>query len=183
MTLTRPSGTFVGALTLLLATMGPAAVFSQSARAEQEALDRLLEKIDRELYEQSEADIRAWLDAMIERYGEFGVYPAHGGQVRFNEDQAQVNFGDGWAAEAPAMFFRAYEMLGERRYLDAALKFCDFLLQVQQPEGHFPRRATVPRGGRARQPRDGTARLQDRYQYPYFALLLYAHRLTGEERG
>ncbi|MFO7905975.1 MAG: Ig-like domain-containing protein [Pirellulaceae bacterium] len=53
---------------------------------------------------------------------------------------------------------------------------------MQQPEGHFPGKATVQRGGTASRPRDGTARLQDRYQYPYFALLLYAHRLTGTEK-
>ncbi len=170
---------------LALASLGALAAMLvvSGASADERALQPLLEKIDTELYEQSEADVRAWLDAMIERYGEFGVYPDHlGRQVRFGDDRAQVNFGDGWAAEAPAMFFRAYEMLGEEKYLDAALKFCDFLLQVQQPEGHFPGSATVERGGHVSRPRDGTARLQDRYQYPYFALLLYAHRLTGEEK-
>jgi hypothetical protein len=168
-----------------LASLGAlAAMFVVSgARADERALQPLLDKIDTGLYEQSEADVRAWLDAMIDRYDQFGVYPDHlGRQVRFGDDRAQVNFGDGWAAEAPAMFFRAYEMLDERKHLDAALKFCDFLLQVQQPEGHFPGSATVERGGTAPRPRDGTARLQDRYQYPYFALLLYAHRLTGEQK-
>ena len=38
-------------------------------------LESALENIDMQLYEQSEADIRAWLDARIAQYGEFGVYP------------------------------------------------------------------------------------------------------------
>ncbi|MFO7902908.1 MAG: hypothetical protein R6U98_09620, partial [Pirellulaceae bacterium] len=104
-----------------------AALFPASgAAANEPALEEMLEKIDRDLYERSEADIRAWLDTMIDRYGEFGVYPAHhGAMVSFSGDEARVNFGDGWAAETPAMFFRAYEMLGEDKYLEAALGFCD----------------------------------------------------------
>ncbi len=144
-------------------------------------LQQLLDQIDMELYEQSEADIRAWLDALMEQSGGLGVYQEHLGRVAFHEDRTPFSFGDGWTAEAPAMLFRAYEMLGDEKYLDAALRFCDVLVQAQQPHGHFPSSATVHADGRV-EASDNMVRLQDRYQYPYFALLMYAYRLTGEEK-
>ena len=92
----------------------------------------------------------------------------------------------GALADSAAQFLRAYEMLGERKYLDAALKTADFFLQVQQPAGHFPTGATIERGGKAtasggKCPLEAV-RMEDGYQFRPFALLLHAHRLTGEKK-
>jgi len=59
---------------------------------------------------------------------------------------------------------------------------------VQQPAGHFPRGATIERGGKAKASATkpplhvAVARMEDGYQFRPFCLLLYAWQLTGEEK-
>ena len=169
--------TLVICLLYLISTVG-----FKAAAAEQSTLDELLSQIDMELYEHSEQDVRAWLDGMIETYGPFGVYPDHTSRVlRIDGDRARLSLGDGWAAEFPAMLFRAYEMFNEPTYLQAALRFCDHLVSAQCAEGHFPDSITVRRGQSASRGRSNSVRLQDRYNFPYFALLLYGYRHSGNE--
>jgi hypothetical protein len=62
------------------------------AKADSQAeLDAALAKIDMKLYEQSEADVRAWLDARIARYGDFGAYPDLLGHVKIEGDRVLVH--------------------------------------------------------------------------------------------
>ena len=159
------------------------------AAAEHEApteLDAVLAKLDRTLLEQNERDIRAWLDARIAATGDFGVYSFGYSCVQVQGDTAKVDLNRGALADAAAQFFRAYEMLGERKYLEAGLKTADFFLQVQQPAGHFPTGATIQRGGKAMAGGGKCplheARMEDGYQFRPFALLLCAHKLTGEKK-
>ncbi len=145
-----------------------------------------LEKIDMKLYEQSKADIRAWLDARIKESGDFGVYSFGWSCLQIKGDIANVDLNRGAFADSAAQFFRAFEMLGDRKYLEAGLKTADFFLQVQQPAGHFPTGATIKRGGIAtagggKHPTH-VARMEDGYQFRPFCLLLYAHQLTGEKK-
>ncbi len=151
-----------------------------------EALEKALFRIDMELYERSLRDIRDWLDARIAEYGELGLY-AFGQGLSFKEGEVHVCMNRGGFADSAAQFFRAYEMLGEPRYLEAGLKTCDFFLRIQQPQGHIPYRAVIHQpDGRItvgyRNRGSKQVRLQDGVQYRPFALLLYAHRLTGERR-
>ena len=157
------------------------------ARADTQAeLDEALKKIDVQLYEQSQADVRAWLDARIAKYGDFGVYEfwADDLNVKIRGDRAEFSLGRGGICDCAAQMFRAYEMLGNKKYLDAGLKTADVLLHVQQPQGHFAagphgvdRNGRVSAGGQR-----NMARIQDGYQFRPFALLLYAYKLTGEKK-
>ena len=47
------------------------------------------------------------------------------------------------------MWFRGYEMLGEKKYLQAGLDFVDAILQTQRGDGMFPAAARLRRGGKS----------------------------------
>ena len=182
--LLRQSAAMIGALAIFTALTSP---FTHAAEKETPPeLAAVLTKIDRTLLEQNEQDIRAWLDARIAATGDFGVYSFGYTSVQVKGDTAKVDLNRGALADSAAQFIRAYEMLGERKYLDAALKTADFFLQVQQPAGHFPTGATIERGGKAtasvgKSPLE-VVRMEDGIQFRPFALLLHAHRLTGEKK-
>ena len=84
----------------------------------QAELDAAINKIDMKLYEQSEADIRAWLNARIAAADGFPVYPWNG-NGRLGGDSAQLNLNRGALADSAAQIFRAYEMFGDKKYLEA----------------------------------------------------------------
>jgi hypothetical protein len=157
-------------------------------------LETRLKKIDMRLYAQTEADIRDWLDARIKATGAFGVYPFFSGKyVRTGENKATIDLNRGALADSAAQLFRAYEMFGDEAFLRAGLKTADFFLAVQQPAGHFPTGAAIEvtgdgekaaskiTSGGGKHPVEHV-RMEDGYQFRPFALLLYAHRLTGERR-
>ncbi len=157
---------------------------AQAPADTQAELDAAIKKIDMKLYEQSEADVRAWLDARIEKYGDFGVYPDLLGHARVEGDRAHFNLSRGGICDAGAQLFRAYEMLGDKKYLAQALKTADALLVVQQRNGHFAGGShTVDRKGRVSVGGDRNyARIQDGSQFRPFAYVLYAYRHTGEQK-
>jgi len=160
-------------------------MLTAQVRADTQAeLTAALKKIDMKLYEQCEADVRAWLDARIARYGDFGVYPDLLGHARIEGDRAHFNLSRGGICDAGAQFFRAYEMLGDKKYLAQALKTADALLAVQQPNGHFAGGPhTVDRNGRVSVGGDRNyARIQDGSQFRPFAYVLYAYRHTGRKK-
>lgn len=149
----------------------------------QESIDEVTSGIDRVLLEKNEQDIRDWLDARIRESGDFGVYSWGGEAVKINGDVATVKLIRGAIADAAAQFFRAYEMLGDKKYLEAGLKTADFFLSIQQPAGHFPRGAAVNRNGSVNVTGNAQiARIQDGYQFRPFALLLYSYKLTGDKK-
>ena len=103
-------------LALAAAVFGLLVLADSQAQADtQTELDAAITKIDMQLYEQGEADIRAWLDARIATYGDFGVYPDLLGHVRVEGDRAQFNLSRGGICDAGAQLFRAYEMLGDQK--------------------------------------------------------------------
>ena len=94
----------------------------------QKELEALLEAIrmretsnwaDPKLAERVETEIHTWLDAQIqdvpEKYAEANVYPLRTGAVGF---------------------FRAYEIFGDEKYLEAGLNRADVILKAQWPKGH-----------------------------------------------
>ena len=135
-----------------LAALGSA----PAAAATPDELEAAVQKIDMALYAQCEADVRAWLDARLAKYGDFGVFPdlPHLGHVVIDDNGGAATFGlwRGGICDAGAQLFRAYEMLGDEKYLRAGLKTADALLAVQQPNGHFA-------GGPHRVNRDGEVRV------------------------
>lgn len=162
--------------------------FSGNARAEDSPanLQALINQIDMEIYEQSKTDIRAWLDARIAAAGYTGLYDFWSPRISPDGDQVRIDLNRGAFADTAAQFLRAYEMLGDRKYLEAGLKTADVYLKAQQPWGNFPTGVTVYRDGRVvaggGKHVPHVARMEDGYQFRPFCLLLYAHQLTGDRK-
>ena len=170
--------TVIVALVLAMSTAG----FSG-----QETLNALLSEIDSGMVAQCEKAVRESLDKLIEKYGAYGVYPRK--DRVWTTDSVKVDLEEGHLPPAGARFFRAYETFGDDAYLQAGLKSADFFCQIQHENGSFPTAAILERGGRAyavvgrkhKHPL-GVARIEDAHQYPAFCLMLYAYKLTGQEK-
>lgn len=87
-------------------------------------LEALVRKIDMRLYEQSEADLRALLDPLIDRY-----WPDRGSHA------LDPNFDTGGLAGIAAMWFRGYETLGDKRHLGAGLDFAEAIISFTTTDG------------------------------------------------
>lgn len=160
-----------------------------AAAAAPDELEAAVKKIDMALYAQCEADVRAWLDARLAKYGDFGVFPdlPQNGHVAIDDDGRAATFAlyRGGICDAGAQLFRAYEMLGDEKYLRAGLKTADALLVVQQPAGYFAygpdrvlRDGKVTVGGGE----SNFIAIADGLNFRPFAYLLYAYRLSGEKK-
>lgn len=151
---------------------------SAPATRPKDELARLLERIDAGLYRHSCEDLHAWLDQRV-RQQVGGVLP-DAQHVAYRGDAAYVRMTHGTVADMAAQVARGYELLGDRRYLDAAVRTCEFLLKAQQPRGHWLTAYVATRSGGVG-PRAGRrlCRIRDGHQFRPFALLLYVHRLTG----
>ena len=85
-------------------------------------------------------------------------------------------------------FFDAYDLLGNEKYLRAALDLADYYLRIQEPEGFWHYAHIVKPDGSARklemEEANGKAvcRIQDKHQAGCFQLLLYAWRVTGDSK-
>ncbi len=137
---------------------------------------------------QCEAALRAELDARIAR---------RGGPVLLTEERFTRQLADGsvqvsqYWGRAPMQaypFFDAYDILGDKKYLRVALDLADYYLRVQEPEGFWHYAHIVKPDGSARRlelkEANGKAvcRIQDTHQTGCFRLLLYAWRVTGEQK-
>lgn len=162
-------------------------VLCTAGSCQQEPLDALLPRIDKGMYVQCEKAVRESLDKLIEKYGAYGVYPSK--DRDWTADSVKVDLEEGRLPPAAARFLRAYETFGDDVYLQAGLKTADFFYQIQHENGSFPCAAVLERGGKAyaaigrkhKHPL-GVARIEDAHQYPAFCLMLYAYKLTGEEK-
>ncbi len=150
--------------------LGIVASGNTRARAGTQAeLDAALAKIDMQLYEQSEADVRGLLDQLIETYWKPG-------------QTLQTGYDCGGHGAVCAMWFRGYEMLGEETYRQAGLDFVDAILQTQREDGIFPPGAALQRSGRSTGAgRGGWGRFEDAHSFTQFALVCYAYKLTGDK--
>ena len=143
-------------------------------------LDLLLARIDTRLFGQCCEDIRAWLDQRV-RQQIGGILP-DARHVKYRPEAAYVRMTGGAAADMAAQLLRAYELLGDAKYRDAALQTCQFLLKAQQPKGYWLTAYVATRsGGVGPQASRRICRIRNGCQFRPFALLLYAHRLTGEQ--
>ena len=78
-----------------------------------------------------------------------------------------------WRTRTTAVtLFRAYEIFGDKKYLDAGLKCADMILKTQWPRGHWP----WP--GKS----ENFVRIQDGYTTEPFWIMLYAHKLTSDKK-
>ena len=104
-----------------------------------------------------ETEILNWLDSQIESNTAIGSYSGADAQRLRN---------------AAIGFFRAHEIFGLRKYLDAGLKCADRILEAQWPRGHWP----WPGKG------ERFIRIQDGTTTSPFWIMLYAYRLSGEKK-
>ena len=141
---------------------------SQAPAHTQADLDAAIKKIDMKLYQQSEADVRGMLDKLIEKYWKPG-------------QRLDVGYDCGGQAATGAMWFRGYEMLGEKKYLQAGVDFADAILQTQRGDGIFPSGARLHRNGKSR-PGAHFGRLEDEHNFAQFALICYAYKLSKDKK-
>ncbi len=111
---------------------------------------------DPKMAERVEAEILTWLDAQIqnipEKYAEANVHPLRTGAVGF---------------------FRAYEIFGLKKYLEAGLKRADIILSAQWPKGHWPWGSRLG---------ENFVRIQDGFNNEPFWIMLYAYKLSGDKK-
>ncbi len=128
---------------------------AKQRQAKQKELDSLLKKIDMKLVKQCEADIHKWLDGQAK-----DLPPAYSGR-----DTNKLRCG-------AVAFFRAYEIFGDKKYLDAGLARANLILKAQWPKGHWPW-GTLG---------ENFVRIQDGFNDQPFWIMLYAHKLTGDKK-
>jgi len=118
-------------------------------------LTNLRMKIDVKLVERCKVDIRKWLDQQAGQipaaYADRDIYKMRAGAV---------------------IFFRAYEIFGDKKYLEAGLRAADLILKAQWSKGHWP----WPGKG------EDFVRVQDGTTTEPFWIMLYAHKLTGDQK-
>ena len=131
---------------------------AKQRQAKQKELDSLLKKIDTKLVKQCDADIRKWLDRQIA-----AIPPAYAD----NKEQYSYKLRGG-----AVVFFRAYEIFGDKKYLDAGLKCADLVLKAQSPRGHW--------GGRSAS--GNIVRIQDGTTTVPFWIVLYAYKVSGDKK-
>ncbi|MBN1347878.1 hypothetical protein JXJ21_00570 [candidate division KSB1 bacterium] len=192
----------------------PADVLQRPKRDQKTRLANLIALFDQKLFKQVVQDLNDWRD-LIEKEQLQGVIPnplvwrKHQAPFVY-DDQVEpggmhVDMRNGNSAREAAVLLRTYEILGDKRFLNTGLKFCDFLVNAQLDPGFWARTYIVNPGEPIKPaqmrhfstdiPREerlhakpwlvgpeSTCRIQDGYQYFPFALLLYAHQLTGEPR-
>jgi hypothetical protein len=150
--------------------------------------ERMLAKVDSRLVAQCETALRAELDPRI---------AARVGPILLTEERFTKKMADGsvqvsqYWGRAPMQayaFFDAHDLLGDEKYLRVALDLADYYLRVQEPEGFWHFVHVVKPDGSARRLELAEAkgravcRIQDTHQTGCFRLMLYAWRVTGDEK-
>jgi len=132
----------------------------EQRKAKEEELRELLDRIDTKLVAQCEADIRQWLDEQIAAIPEDYVTTRGPGETDW-----KLRFG-------AVVFFRAYEIFGDKKYLGAGLTCADRILAKQWPKGHW-RWGEYP---------EDWVRIQDGYNDWPFRVMLYAYKVSGDRK-
>ncbi len=108
------------------------------------------------LADRVEAEILNWLDTQVadvpKKYAEADIYPLRAGAV---------------------VYFRAYEIFGDKKYLEAGLNRADVILKAQWPRGHWPWGTRLG---------ENFVRIQDGFNNEPFWIMLYAYKLSGDKK-
>lgn len=84
----------------------------------QAKLKELTSEIDMKLYKQSLRDVRASVNKLINKYWQ-------------NGDSLEIKFDHSLETKGrPSLWFRAYEMLGDEKYLHAGLDYVDAIIET-----------------------------------------------------
>jgi len=123
--------------------------------AKETEISLLLPNLNLDLAKKCEADIRKWLNDQAEQ-----LPTEYGGRDLYRVRAAAV------------IFFRAYELFGDKKHLESGVRAANLILKKQWPKGHWP----WPGKG------ENFVRVQDGYTTEPFWIMLYAHKLTGEKK-
>ena len=139
------------------ASYGP--LTAAERKAKQKELDALLAKIDMKLVDKCDAEIRTWLDKRAARVLK---------HKDWKQDWSTYTRRSMWHLIFGSItLFRAYEILGDEKYLKAGLARADVFLRAQHPRGNW---------------RGNICRIQDKFQDGPFYVVLYAYKLTGDKK-
>jgi len=118
---------------------------------------------DPNLLARVETEIRTWLDRQIVTWldGQIKQIPA----AYVGRDVYKLRTG-------AVGFFRAYEIFGDKKYLEAGLKCADVIMKKQWPKGHWPW-GTLG---------ENFVRIQDGYNDGPFWVMLYAYKVSGDKK-
>jgi len=98
-------------------------------------------------------------------------------------DRRRVSNKYGSSAQLANYFLRAYEYTGDERWLQVAKNTGEFFLRGQDELGYWYQDYLVDESGRvAPAGATNSARIQDGYQSQRWLLMLYTHRVTGDQR-
>jgi len=147
------------------ATYGP--LTAEQRKARQEELKELLAKIDMKLVNKCEADIRAWLDAQAAE-----PLKRPGWEKDWRQNWSVYTKASIWPLVFGSItFFRAYEIWGDEKYLEAGLNRVEPFLKAQAEIKKGPYRL-----------KGGVCRIQDKWQDGPFYAVLYAHKMTADKK-
>ena len=103
-----------------------------------------------------EKEILNWLNSRIKevpkKYSESDIYSLRSGAV---------------------LYFRAYEIFGDKNYLEAGLNRADLILKAQWSKGHWPWGTRLG---------ENFVRIQDGFNNEPFWIMLYAYKLSGNKK-
>jgi len=134
--------------------------------AKQKELKELLAKINMDLVNKCEADLRAWLGDQAAR-----PLKRPGWEKDWRQDWSVYTKASRWPlASGAVMFFRAYEIWGDDKYLEAALRRADPFVNAQYPNGAY------------RMQPANVMRIQDGWQSLPWSVVIYAAKHSKDKK-
>jgi len=146
------------------ATYGP--LTDAQRKAKEKELKELLAKIDMKLVNKCEADLRAWLDEQAA-----APLKKPGWEKDWRKDWSVYTKASRFPlASGAVMFFRAYEMWGDKKYLEAALKRADPFVNAQYKNGAYRMKPA------------NVMRIQDGWQSLPWSIVMYAAKHSKDKK-
>ena len=134
--------------------------------AKKKELEQLLAKIDMDLVNKCDADLRAWFDQQAAK-----PLKRPGWETNWREDWSiYTKASRGPLASGAVSFFRAYEMWGDEKYLEAALRRADPFVNAQYPNGAYRMKPA------------NVMRVQDGWQSLPWSIVIYAAKHSKDKK-
>jgi len=149
---------------------GETATYGELTDAQREArkkeLEELLAMIDMDLVNKCEGYMRAWLDEQAAK-----PLKRPGWETNWKEDWSVYTKASRFPlASGAVVMFRAYEMWGDKKYLEAGLRRADPFVNAQYPNGAY----------RMRSP--NVMRIQDKWEDLPWSVVMYAARHSDDKK-
>ena len=138
---------------------------NEQRKEKEKELKELLAKIDTKLVEKCEDEMRAWLDEQAAK-----PLKRPGWENNWREDWSVYTKASLFPLASGAVtFFRDYEMWGDKKYLEAALRRAEPFVKAQYPEGAYRMQNNV-------------FRVQDNWQWLPWTVVMYAYKHSQDDR-